>query len=721
MASFWQRLRPNKDTAEDAEIREFRTLLPPPKEFKTGFGWVTIAGLIFCGLVMIPGSIYLGLITGGSMANAASWVTVILFMEISRRSMKPLNKQELVILLHAAHVMMAGSALFPGGPLSHLVFRGYLVGSDAVRDAGLLGRFPSWFSPAADSEAILARNLLHPEWTVPILLMLFIMIIGMVQRYTLGYFFFRLTSDVEGLPFPLAPISAQGAMALAEAEEQTESRKSTPAEVEEQVKKDPDEPPSPLEAATEEEPDDQDPTKKKGMRWRIFSLGAYIGIGFGFLQIGIPAITSLFLARPFFLIPQPFWDTTTITEGALPATPTGIAIDLGLFVIGFILPFWAVMGSALAVIATTVLNPILHSEGVLTTWQPGMDTVNTLFSNRLDFWLSFEIGAALGIAAVSLYATFRGLRKKKREMMARHAHDRVQDPWTLPRKNRGDYPLRFAILLYVIASAIMIAVALILIPFSYTIAFFLIFFGFIYNPLISYINARLLGIAGQTVDIPYTKEMAFMFSGAEGIEIWLAPIPIENYGHQTQAFRVNELTGVTFWSLIKTDAVAFPLLFFLSLGFWAFIWASDPVPGPLFPAAEIRWDLAAKQQVLVMGSTLEDTEWKNTDLGRAIKPGIIAGGFGVVVGLFSVMTFLGLPVMLVYGFVRGFGDFPHMMIPEVLGAIVARWYFKRKYGSKYFLRIAPTFLAGYMTGVGLIGMLTIATRLIQNAVSGSPF
>lgn len=705
MAEFFKRFTSNRDTEEDAEIKEFRTLLPPPEEFKSGFGWTTFAGLVFCGLVMIPGSIYLGLITGANMGTAASWVTVILFMEISRRAMKPLNKQELVILLHASHVMMAGSALFPGGPLSQLVFRSYLVGSDAVRDAGLLGRFPSWFAPAADSEAILGRDLLHPEWLVPILLMLFIMFIGMVQRYTLGYFFFRLTSDVEGLPFPLAPVNAQGAMALAEAEEQTESRKSTPAEAEE----------------LKEEDDEKDLSKKKGARWRIFSLGAYIGIAFGFVQIGVPAVTSLFLAKPLFILPQPFWDTTTMTEGILPATPTGIALDLGLFVIGFILPFWAVMGSALAVMTTTFLNPILHAQGTLTTWQPGMDTVNTLFSNRLDFWLSFEVGAAFGIAVVSIYATVRGLRRKKREMLESQSRDQVKDPWELPVKNRGDYPLKFAVIIYCIAAALMVTMAMILIPFSYTIAFFLIFFGFIYNPLISYINARLLGIAGQTVDIPYTKEMAFMFSGAEGIEIWLAPVPIENYGHQTQAFRVNELVGVSFWSLIKTDLVAFPLLFLMSLGFWAFIWGSDPVPGPLFPAAEVRWDLAAKQQVLVMGSTLEGTEWANTDLGQAIKPGVIAGGVGAVVGLFSFMTALGMPVMLVYGFVRGFGDFPHMMIPEVLGALVARYYFKKKYGSQNFLRIAPTFLAGYMTGVGLIGMFTIALRLIQNAVAGTPF
>lgn len=690
-----------RNKPKDQEYEDFRTMLAMPTEFKSGFGWSTIAGLLFCGVVMIPGSIYLGLMTGGQLGPAAAWVTVILFMEISRRAMKPLNQQQLVILLHAAHVMMVGSMLFPGGPLAQLVFRSYLVGSDAVRDAGLLGAFPAWFAPAHDSEAILSRDLFHADWFIPILLMLFTLVVGLAKRYSLGYLFFRVTSDVEGLPFPLAPVQAQGAMALAESEESSTSED--------------------LAHNVETEDITRPADELKGKRWRIFSLGAYIGIAFGIVQIGVPAITSLFLAKPVFLIPQPFWDTTTLTEGFLAAAPTGLAIDAGLFITGMVLPFWAVLGTFIAVMLTTVLNPILHAFGMLPTWQPGMDTVNTLFANEVDFWLSFKIGAALGIALISIFSTVRALRKASAER--RVSKDKnVKKMWDPPVKGRGDYPLWIAVLLYTLASAALIGVSLILIPYSITIVVFLFIFAFIYNPLISYINARLLGIAGQTVDIPYTKEMAFMFSGAQGIEIWLAPIPLENYGHQTQAFRVNELTGVNFWSLIKTDVVALPLLFVLSLVFWAFIWKSDPVPGPLFPNAQVRWDLAAKQQVLVMSSTVDANKaWADTQLGQAIKPEVIGTGFAGIVGLFGVLSWAGLPVMMVYGLVRGFGEFPHLLIMEMIGALVARFYFKRKYGTKNFLRVIPIVLAGYMTGVGLLGMAAVATNLIRSAVSGAPF
>jgi hypothetical protein len=696
----------------DQELERYRSLLEIPEEIKDGFGWTTVIGIFFCGLVMMPGGIYLGLMTGGNLGAAAAWVTVILFMEISRRALRPLGRHNLVVLLHAAHVMMVGSALLPGGPMAQLVYRAYLVGSDAVRDAGMLGACPSWFAPPFDSPAVLERTFFHTDWIVPIAIMFFIMGTGMVQKYTLGYFFFRLTSDVEQLPFPLAPIQAQGAMALAEAD--TASETSGKDQTEEDLLD--------LRAGGQV-------TRKKSMRWRIFSLGAYIGLGFGLIQVGIPAVTGLFLAKPFYLLPQPFVDTTILTETLLPATPTGITVDMGIIFLGFVLPFWAVIGTFTAIVLTGILNPVLHHFGVLHTWQSGMDTVNTTFSNNIDFWLSFNIGAGLAIAAICIYSTVRDTRKKLMEVReARRNREIRPDVWAPPREGRGDYPLWIALAIYSLSAASMVVLCLFILPLTTGIVFFLIFFAFLYNPFISYVNARLLGISGQSVDIPYIKESAFLLSGARGIDIWLAPVPVENYGAMAQSFRVNELTGVSFWSLIKTDLVAFPVLFILSLVFWQFIWHSDAIPSDVFPAAQINWELQAKNQVLLYSSTFvapgDDSDgrsFSDTEFSKAIHPKVIGGGFFGIIVLFSVLTTFGLPVMLVYGMMRGFGQFPHVMILEVFGAFLSRYYFQKKFGATNFLRSAPTLLAGYFTGVGLIAMATIAMRLIKSAVSGDPF
>ena len=146
---------------QNKEFEIYRGILEPATEFKDGFGWTTVVGIFFCGLIMMPGGIYLGLMTGGSLSTASSWVTVILFMEIARRAIKPMSQQNLVILLHAATIMMMANAMMPGGPLGWLVYRAYLVGSEAVRDAGMASAFPKWFCPPTDSPAITGRTFFH--------------------------------------------------------------------------------------------------------------------------------------------------------------------------------------------------------------------------------------------------------------------------------------------------------------------------------------------------------------------------------------------------------------------------------------------------------------------------------------------------------------------------------------------------------------------------------
>ena len=670
------------------------------------------------------------------MGAASTWVTLILFNEVARRALKPLSKQKLVVLLHAAGIMLAASVLFPGGPLGPLVYRAYLVTGEMVRDAGMRDSFPTWWVPSPDSPAVQTRNLLHADWAVPIALVFVLMVLGTVRRYTLGYFFFRLTSDIERLPFPLAPITAQGAMALAE----TDKRPDADA------------------AAGDAAPGDDRLAQmkaivrrlvtiggRKGVRsltpsglltpfpkreyskWGLFSLGAAIGIAFGFLQVGVPALTGLVFQKPVFILPQPFVETTTLTERVLPATATGLTIDLGIIGLGMVLPFWAVVGTFIAIVATMLVNPVLHHYGVLTRWQPGMDTVNTTFANSVDFWMSVGIGAGLGIALVSIFSMVRDLRGKLRELRAqRAAQGKRQDLWAVDMPGRGDYPMAIALGAYVLAGAAVIVLCNRLVP-QFPLAF-LILFTFVYNPFVSYVNARLLGISGQQVDIPFVKETSFILSGARGVEIWLAPIPIENYGSMAQSFRVNELTGVSFRSLIKAELVALPVLFILSLAFWAFIWRSGPVPSDAYPAAQINWELQTKTDVLLLSSThvppgeaagsrsIEDSEFM-----KAIHPKAIGGGILFTVVLYALIEMLGLPTLLLYGIIRGMGQLPHYMLLEIVGGLLGRYWLQKKFGQENFLRMAPTILAGYFTGVGLIAMATLALKLMSEAVSSAPF
>ena len=66
---------------------------PPPVEvqFEDGFTLKSMVGAIFIALFMLPGGLYLGLVAGQGVGEAAEWVTIVLFAEVARRSFQPLK------------------------------------------------------------------------------------------------------------------------------------------------------------------------------------------------------------------------------------------------------------------------------------------------------------------------------------------------------------------------------------------------------------------------------------------------------------------------------------------------------------------------------------------------------------------------------------------------------------------------------------------------------
>ena len=669
-----------KSRVTDAELESYRTMLERPTSFEDGFGWSTVVGALFCGLLMFPGAIYLGLLSGTGMNMAARWVTVIIFSEVARRALKPMSKQQMVVLLMVAGAMISSNALMPGGPFGNLIWKQYLVTSDAVKDAGLYGQFPSWWAPSPNSDAIAERTFWHSDWLVPIAFVLFMAVTTFIERFTLGYALFRLSSDVERLPFPMAPVGAQGMMALSEEQH-----------------------------------------GQKGWRWTVFSIGAAVGLGFGLLQVGVPTLTSAFFDKPITPIPLPWLELTPVTERLMPATPTGLVVDIGLIILGLVIPFWAVVGGFLMVLLTFVLNPLLHHAGVLTTWQPGMDSVNTMVSNQIDFYFSLGIGMALGVATVSIVQTVRQVRRSIREL--REKRERLGDDagvresiWSTP-PGRGDWSLKLCAVGYFLSAGVTVALCKYLVP-DFSI-FFLVLFAFVYTPLTSYLNARISGIAGQHVDIPFVREAFILFSGSKGLDPWLAPLPIENYGGVAEEMRTFELTGTKLTSKVKAWLLTTPMILVLGFVFWSFLWADGPIPSDVFPYAQKMWDLQARNQMILWSATTGE-EGQVTLFDRSWHPQFVGAGFGFTVVTFVLLSTLGAPTMLVYGMIRGLGQIPHGLILEFAGALLARLYLHRKFGKKPFMQMAPVLLAGYLSGVGLIGMAAVAIRLIMSGISHAP-
>jgi len=610
---------------------------------------------------MMPGSMYLQLVIGSGIGPAARWVTIILFAEVAKRSYTELKQQEIFLLYY-----MAGAAM--ATPFQGLLWNQYLVQSDAARMLGLTEYIPTWIAPQPESESLVERTFFHRDWLIPILLLVGTQLIQRIDHFGLGYTLYRVTSDVEKLPFPMAPVGALGTMALAESTED----------------------------------------KKKSWKWRVFSIGGIIGLVFGAIYVLLPTVSGLVLMEPIRLIPIPWVELTPHTERALPAVATGIQLDLTVLFVGMVLPFWAVIGGFVGVMITFVANPVLYRHGILQRWHEGMETVDTVFANNFDFYMSFGIGLGLAIAAIGIWSVLRSFKRSDTGQRG-SIRDLLRT-----RLDRGDINIWISIGIYVFSTLSYVGLCIWLVP-NFPWIFFLAY-GFVYTPLVSYITARMEGIAGQFVSLPLVREASFIagarFFGYQGIEIWYAPIPIHNYGEATVQFRQIELTGTSLRGIIKAELVVFPVVMIASLLFSQFIWRLAPIPSANYPYAQELWHLQALNSLLMQTSTLEG----NSMFFQALRGSYVTAGllFGVVT--YAILMLFGLPVLLVYGVVRGLGQStPHAVFLEVVGALLGRFFFLKRYGTMW-RQYAPVLLAGFSCGMGLTGMFAMGFALILKSL-----
>ena len=278
---------------------------------------------------------------------------------------------------------------------------------------------------------------------------------------------------------------------------------------------------------------------------------------------------------------------------------------------------------------------------------------------------------------------------------------------------RGDFPLWIAIVGYALSTLAMIWLCVLLLDDDEFPLVFLLLFGFVLTPVISYVNARMAGLTGQLVSFPLLREGAFILSGYRGIDIWFAPIPYADHGRRAQLFREVELTGTRFSSIIKAELLLLPLSLVCGFVFWSLVWQMEPIPSPTFQYAQTYWHLIALRQCLWYSATLGG----ETLFDQAIKGWWIAGSFVLAGGTFGLMSWLRLPISLVYGFVRGLGGLPHLLIPEMAGALLARYWLEPRFGERQWRQYAPVLLAGYACGMGLVGMSAVAIALISKSVT----
>ena len=650
---------------QDAELEEFRRLLEVPATFDEGLTLASFLGTLFVALVMVPGALYMELVAGAGIGGAAQWVTVLLFVEVAKRANAKLNRAQLFILFYMAGMVMSTNVW--NTPL----FTQFLVRSDAAVSTGVANDIPHWVAPPnLDS---LPRTFLAKAWLPFIGLMLFREIMGRLSSAILGYGLFRVTSDVEDLPFPMAPVGAQGIVAIAD-----------------QV-------------------DGSARTSGASVRWRMFCVGCGVGMVFGLVYMALPTITGAFFSRPLQIFQIPFADFTPYTQKFLPAVATGYSFDLGNVILGMTLPFWSMVGSFVGLIFTFVMNPILYLAGRMPTWNEGDTTVVTLFANNVDFYFSFQIGISLAIAVFGIWIAFRTMRKGRGNASSRRRAEEVK----AHAAARGHIPDALVLATYAFACSAYILMCGWLIDWHRGVMVVLLFFAFLYTPLISYVTARLEGLAGQVIEIPFITEISFILSGYTGAKIWFLPIPKANYGVQVVSYKQAELLGCRFGSVWKAQLLLFPIIILSSLFFSSFIWSLAEIPSAVYPYTEKIWDLTAKNTCLVYSATLGEY----SQFSEALGWGRFLAGFGSAGAVMGLLGWFGAPTMLFFGVVRGLGQTaPHTVVPNFLGALIGKFYFERRYKREW-RKMIPVVSSGFFVGTGLVSILSVGFVFLAKAVS----
>ena len=293
---------------------------------------------------------------------------------------------------------LTGAAVGSGSQYRGFIWYAYFVNTPQAASYEIADKIPFWIAPPKEAMAIAERSLLHTDWFWPIAIFLIMKLLAEVRYISAGYCLFRLTADMERLPYPMAPIEAQGATALAE----TTGRMET-------------------------------------WRWRVFSIGSMAGLIWGFIYIGVPSLSGVMMSTPIQILKIPFIDFTPIVEEIAPTGVFALSTDFGQMLTGFVLPFPIIMTEFVGALFTQfILNPrILYRFEILHQWRPGLDVRGTGLFNGLDFWISFGMGKSFSFAFVGVAASIPMLLKFRQ---ARQEQAGQRGSLQAP-PGRGDFPL----------------------------------------------------------------------------------------------------------------------------------------------------------------------------------------------------------------------------------------------------------------------------------------
>ena len=174
--------------------------------------------------------------------------------------------------------------------------------------------------------------------------------------------------------------------------------------------------------------------------------------------------------------------------------------------------------------------------------------------------MSVGIGAAISVPITAIMMTAKIYRSNK--SIDEEKHDNLNEKKVVS-SDRGDISTWLSISLYLFSSVgfVMLTHGIINLgwlggiektPDQYFPIWILILFSMIWGPIMTYINAKMIGIAGQHISVPFVKEGILITSGYKQPDIWVSPLSSTggDFSGATVTFKTLEFLSKYIMNLI---------------------------------------------------------------------------------------------------------------------------------------------------------------------------
>jgi len=615
--------------------------------------WRSLAGILYAGVVLLPAVLWLYFSTGSLIvASTAMYTTALLFGELARLS-KPLTKQELFIIMYGGTVA-AGEFLITAG----FVFSAYFRSSPIAAQFGLTEAIPNWLVPPLTSPAITQRNLMHPDWILPIIVVTSGVLLAKICDVSLGFLARHLYIEVEELPFPMQQVEAQVCLTMA---------------------------------------------AKESKKIRIFTLSAIIAMAYAAILYALPFISYAILGWPMVAIPQPWIDLNRLVGWILPGASFGVATGLTVFAMGFILPFNVIISMFIGSVSFYFVgNTLLVNWGLFTEWFPGMSVSDAWTRSVLGFWASPMIGLIIAAAILPLVRHPGNFVKTFRDLLK----------MPTVAKRGGSISLKIIMALFLLTTLGSVLFVWMLVPGFRSWVWVLILLSVGWTFIFTFASARAIGVTGMGPIAPYSptlyvREASYIATGYTGVDIWFAPLVVSSGGaFMCAVFKTAKLTNTNPIDYVKAYFIAFFIALIMGYIYVSAFWRIAPMPSALFPCP--FWPLTATIQSLFITRSLE-----------LFNPTLLIGAATVGSILFLIIEIGHLPLSLM-GLALGPTLPIPFTVSYMIGAIAAKL-MERRMGKEWFQTNRTIIVAGIFTGVGLTVALSTAIALIARSMWALPY